>query len=399
LVVGGNVQDTGSDYDFGLVKLTAAGGLDIGWGSLGRRVIPIDAGVGENADSLQQLAVLPDGSLLVAGWNTSDSQAAFPKAAVAKLTPGGDLDTSFGNDGIAVVEVPFAAGFFVFEQVLFQPDGKILYLGWCQSCPDSLPQGRPLILRLTTAGTLDPSFSGDGLVLAQSPPLSESYALAFALDSAGRILVLSSGEELLVSRFTSSGQLDTAFGGGLGYVPVARPTGANNPFQLAIDAASGALFVSYKIHSGPNWGFTGVMRLDRNGALDPTYGENGEALLTLEDQFVVLDTHLQTDGKLLLAGITTHSSPVEDDPILFRLRPNGTLDPGFDGNGVVIVDFDQGSGNDEDARAFTLAGGRPVAVGSVQVNDIPRFGIARLQSALIFTDGFEVGTQAGWSGN
>jgi hypothetical protein len=73
------------------------------------------------------------------------------------------------------------------------------------------------------------------------------------------------------------------------------------------------------------------------------------------------------------------------DHFVGRLLPDGTYDDTFDGNGVLRIDMVPGE--DDGARAIALVGGRPVIAG-VGGADAETATLLRLQSDLIFTDGF-----------
>ena len=87
--------------------------------------------------------------------------------------------------------------------------------------------------------------------------------------------------------------------------------------------------------------------------------------------------------------------------LLARFRATGTLDPAFDGNGLKRIEFDLDADARDFAMAATLAGGRIVAVGGAPDNggSALKIAVLRTQSALIFSDGFERGSRAGWVGN
>ncbi|MEO7433555.1 MAG: hypothetical protein ABIR62_16400 [Dokdonella sp.] len=69
-----------------------------------------------------------------------------------------------------------------------------------------------------------------------------------------------------------------------------------------------------------------------------------------------------------------------------RLRPNGSLDAGFDGNGVVRHAVDPQT---DRAYARTSSAGRPLIAGVAQRDDSWDGFALRLKSDLILADGFE----------
>ena len=120
--------------------------------------------------------------------------------------------------------------------------------------------------------------------------------------------------------------------------------------------------------------------------------------VAFQERVLIRDTQLQTDGKLV--GVGTIGNPGPDlDHFLFRLLVDGSFDPTFHGNGARSVQFGQVPDGDEGALARTLSGGRLVTVGPVEVDGVDHFGISRATSALVFRDGFERGSAAGWGGS
>jgi uncharacterized delta-60 repeat protein len=398
LLVGGEVEGSDGDTDFGVVKLLANGAIDTGWAGSGRIRVEVDA-TPNTDDWLRSIAVLPDGSALLAGLSIVEDPDEFLQLpAVVRLTPGGAPDGDFGVAGVVVVGLPWPTTDYGFSNPIHQPDGKVLFTGYCYGCSDTTSNGRPVVLRLTVDGEPDPTFSGDGWWVGPSVALDDFYPHNLAVDGAGRILVYGSSGDPGVVRLTTAGQLDTTFGGGDGFVTWPRPTGYANPHTFAVDRNSGAMYVGHRIATGDGVNFTALSRLHANGTFDATFAGDGRAELAFRDQVSVSSLLVQSDGKVVAAGMT-RSTGSDQDPILFRLLANGTLDDSFDSNGIQALDFGQDPDGSDRAEALTLSAGRLVMIGQVEVNATPRFGIARLVSALIFADGFERGSTGGWSGN
>lgn len=79
-----------------------------------------------------------------------------------------------------------------------------------------------------------------------------------------------------------------------------------------------------------------LARLQPNGALDPTFGEDGLAFITLGGYTFIRSIAVSADGRLLVAGsvheeFTTH-------PFVARLLSDGSMDPTFGTNGSVVLE-------------------------------------------------------------
>jgi len=87
---------------------------------------------------------------------------------------------------------------------------------------------------------------------------------------------------------------------------------------------------------------------EANGVLDPTLDGDGKVLTYIGVDTRVHDLVLQPDGKILVAGSTQTTTGY--DFALVRYTIDGSLDPTFNGNGIVTTDF----GDDDYGIAVTL---------------------------------------------
>src|SRR5437879_772843 len=125
-------------------------------------------------------------------------------------------------------------------------------------------------------GSLDTSFGLTGRVVT---PIGVSGDLgAVALDSSGRIVVAGStyngtNYDVAVVRYTTSGSLDTTFGGG-GKVTTPMGTSNDEGQAVAIDS-SGRIVVAGYSFNGTNKDVA-VVRYTASGGLDTTFGSGGK---------------------------------------------------------------------------------------------------------------------------
>src|SRR5262245_59204264 len=127
------------------------------------------------------------------------------------------------------------------------------------------------------------------------------------------------------------------------------------------------------------------------GTLDPTFGTGGRATvffggdgLNGDDAYSIA---VQTDGKLVVAGITTNLDDTTDFG-LARFNSNGTLDSTFGTGGKVKTNF----GNFDGVRALAIQpGGKIVVAGYSLVNFSPDFALARYNSNGTLDTTFGVG--------
>ena len=105
----------------------------------------------------------PDGSVLAGG-----STAGFADFQLARYGPGGIVDTSFGVGGFATTDFSPSD---VIDGLAVQPDGRIVAAG------ASINRGDDFALaRYTPEGTLDPSFGQGGKVEPELMPFDQVLA-------------------------------------------------------------------------------------------------------------------------------------------------------------------------------------------------------------------------------
>jgi uncharacterized delta-60 repeat protein len=105
-----------------------------------------------------------------------------------------------------------------------------------------------------------------------------------------------------------------------------------------------------------------VFRLNRDGALDPTFDRDGIRLVDSGGDENLYGVARRADGKLVVGGLTS----VGHDGAVYRMGAGGLPDKGFDGDGALGLD----SGGYEHVYGVALApGGKVVAAGDSTVGD------------------------------
>jgi uncharacterized delta-60 repeat protein len=180
LVTGGVRLDPDDSIHLTVVRLTSAGSLDTSFGDQG--VARVLAGTQSPG---QHIRLAPGGGIVATGWTFSGG---FQVPLVVRLTEGGAPDSSFDGDGVLVlpaslggVAVGIAGG------VDLTTDGRILVGLWLNYI-GSHDWG---VARLTPAGALDGSFGGgDGVVTSTLTDANGGVVMAgLEVDSRGRVVV------------------------------------------------------------------------------------------------------------------------------------------------------------------------------------------------------------------
>lgn len=383
-------------WNVGFLALTENGAVDTTFGDNGVTMVDLPTGFTYN-DNAEALFERPDGRLLMLA-NTDD----YTQGALVQVTADGELDPDFGTGGIRL----FTHGsdnLRAYAAVLLS-DGKVLVAGMCFDCGPTIG-GDTFIARYTATGSLDTMFATNGWALfdAVEGGTDYDYATAMAVDGLGRILVGgaagSSPDDLpYVARRLASGAVDPSFAGSDG-IRTLTALAAQHVTDLAVEPASNRAVVSTGERQNLPPETCAIARLRDTGSLDTTFSGDGIVPLTVEEGSNLHSIQLQSDGKIVAVGSLDPDLSSVEGFLLVRLLANGTLDSTFDDDGRKSVEFDLDSNGQDSAIAMALVGGRVVGVGFAVDGGVNQVALYRGQSALVFSDGFERGTAAGWLGN
>jgi uncharacterized delta-60 repeat protein len=387
-----------SSSTVGLVRYEANGDSDLSFGSVGGRTLTLLTESG-TWDDLPGIHILASGSFLVVGYESAESTIA-PR--VARLTSGGDLDTTFGGDGyVDVTGLPGTPAperdYDIFASAV-DSQGRILVAGNCTLCPANVERDA-WVLRLLADGTPDSAFGAGGWAVFD-PTGGGDYALEIEIDAFDRVLVRGFGSvpatQPYVARLAVNGALDGAWGAG-GVALLAPFDVGFNQEAMAWDPATGGVVLAHSAET-VNGRPTGLVRVTGAGLFDPEFGDAGFVDLSTYDEGTYLyDVKLQSDGKIVAIGEIDGNGTQAGGFFLARTLADGTLDTTFDGNGVKRVEFDRTTDALDEGYVAGFSGGRLVVAGrSTAILPEDHFALLRTESELIFSDGFERGTTGGW---
>lgn len=266
-------------------------------------------------DYAKDILVLPDGNILVAATIDSDETLyeTPPALAVLKYLPNGKLDTSFGVAGVARIETPGYPGRYIAENLAVYPDGKIVIQGIRRYSTSSSWQFTA-VARLLPNGQKDPDFGwGSGFkVFSISPYHVEDVVKLLPLDN-GKLLMIGSWRNFsnqdvyYITRLETNGTPDYSFSGsGLKEFAIHS---SNEDFFIAEDAV---LQPDGKVILVGN-GYYDQMLLARhlpNGDLDPSFGNGGYRTYMIPNLEGAIHTDLQPGGKIVVCGWVDHYTQI-----------------------------------------------------------------------------------------
>lgn len=282
-------------------------------------------------------AVQSNGNIVVAGAASGTNQ---PQVfAIARFTPGGQLDPTFGDGGLVTTDI--SGVFPALSAVLVQSNGQIVVGGASASGLRHMPESTVLV-RYNLNGSLDTTFGAGGIVQVVT---AVGEPLALAQLSNGDYLAVTgnqlSPEAGVAVEFSSTGVLQSTVTPAtvvaaspstpeLVNPVIFQPNGdwiwaetvgngfqrqAAEAFRFSETGVADPSFTSIKITFGGQkinepqalalqsngqivvGGMSGLARLNPNGQLDTTFGSGG-SLAT----FQVTGLLIQTDGKIVAIG-------------------------------------------------------------------------------------------------
>jgi len=180
IVAVGSANDPASYYDFAAVRYLNNGTIDETFGTSG--TVTTDFG-DQNFDRARSAVLLPNGKIIAAGFAISQG-GGVQNFAVARYTKDGVLDNGFSNDGKQ--QITFDNCCQSANQVLLQPDGKIITVGYANT-EDS--DSDFLLARLNPNGSLDSTFGVAGKVRTSFGDLNGG-ANGAALQQDGKIVAV-----------------------------------------------------------------------------------------------------------------------------------------------------------------------------------------------------------------
>lgn len=171
--------------------------------------------------------------------------------------------------------------------------------------------------------------------------------------------------------FAQTGSLDISFDTD-GKVTTAIGTGSNVIYDIVLQA-DGKIVAVGNANNGTNEDIA-LARYNIDGSLDPTFDTDGIVItdLGLGDD-IGYGIALQPDGKIVVAGESSNGT--NSDFVIVRYHTDGSLDNTFDGDGYTRTDFD--NFNDKARDVAIQSDGKIVAGGSAYIDTVYNYAAAR----------------------
>ena len=314
LEVGPDIQNARPVF----TRLMPDGSLDLSYGVNGQARLDINLpyrGIGK-------IALTTEGKLIVAGHISGNASLA---AFVVRLDTNGVMDPSFGQSGLALLDIPGNTDDYFFT-ALIKPNGTILLGGSTNGV---------LLVQLLPDGVPDPSFGTGGIAHFQDVVGGTESIFSLALQADGKILTvgINGGNNMQLIRFQPNGIIDPSFANN-GVFTFGTPSWVETAYGVAIQDDQKIMF--YGTQHLANINRIVLIRLQPNGSFDPAFGTNGRVFTDLGTFGLANTLVLQPDGKALI-GAQSKQNPTNDEVQfkVVRYNPDGSLDANFGNDGQV----------------------------------------------------------------
>ena len=331
-VIGGYTYDLNSGLtNYILVKLFIDGSRDVNFGVDGV-VLGSDALPRFQINTLKTSA---EGKIVAGGYLNSPDMA-----AVMMFNEDGSIDVTFGENGVAYIEVHESFGNSIVKDLAIQEDGKIVVAGMYYYQPEeqvSIQHG--YTARFNADGTLDATYGTEGIVefsVGDGPNFMETIGI----DPMGKIVV--GGDywveneplqyDCYVARFNDDGTLDSSFGTA-GMSRFCPKQGYSNYVVDIATAPDSTYYVTGPAIVYPYVSDYYVACFDENGNLNADFGNGGFYLYESTPLKDIYAIDIASDNKIVLGG-SLADAQYFNDFMVTRIYSDIT---GFD----AIADIDQ----------------------------------------------------------
>ena len=255
---------------------------------------------------------------------------------IVRHNPDGSLDEGFAKNGILEIPQSGVANGNL-SGVCIDKSGKIIVTG------NNLMQ-KIFLARIKPGGTLDSSFGINGSIYVENIDDTLQYPSDIILQNDGKIIVAGKAvydisqnlSSALVARFMPDGSYDETFGNKGRTIILQGETIAANSVALQQD---GKIVIGGYADIGNNKFLTA--RLNTDGSLDDSFGNNGEVITPINNnKDYVYSVVVQNDGKIISGGSALYSTNLQSlNMNIVRYLPNGDIDKSFANNGISEIHF------------------------------------------------------------
>ncbi len=306
IFLAGYLTNTSDHHSLVIAKYTPNGILDTTYGTTGAFVL------GANGLDMEAVALAIDnnGKIIVA--STIKYSNTKSNILIFRLLSNGTVDTSFGTNGFREYG---EAQEDTAEDITIDENGNILVVGTMQKNNGNKDI---VILRLQPNGTYDTTFDIDGIATLNIGQDDEGNAIT--TDSNGKILITGKGNNLMtIARYNANGVLDSEFG--INGIIQGSTVPLSSGEDLLIDDNDNILITGYILQTATDYRMA-VWRYDTTGKIDSTFGTQGVSSFTggLNMDFGVAIA-IDNNQKIVVVGGSYQGAGKDIDVAIWRINP------------------------------------------------------------------------------
>lgn len=286
ILVGGR-GDGPNGWDYFIARLNADGSADVNFGSGGILFVEM----GPSSDEVVDILVQPDGKIIAVGntWGNGNYDV-----GLVRLNPDGSLDNTFSFDGKVITDV---LGSDNPRQAVLTADGKITLVGTVSN-----GDANGMVLRYNSDGTLDATFGTNGQSLLDLAQNGDWLNGLVVLESGSIWVAGAAGDvstsDVLLARLNSDGSLDNSFSfDGIVQSDLGNAEGGMRVLIQPDDK----ILVGGSVTESPTTEMA-LFRYESDGTLDNSFGTGGVVRTAVTDYSFIWALMLQADGKIIAAG-------------------------------------------------------------------------------------------------
>jgi uncharacterized delta-60 repeat protein len=376
ILMSGVYKPVGSNYfKIALVKFLSDGAtLDNSFGVNG----VADVSLGNQSaigGMVNRIKIDANGNIYVIGYGRP--AIGVNKGFVCRFLPTGLIDNTFGTAGIFMVNVSGVANNpEQFCDIDIDASGNLYLTGIVRTAvmPPNIGLIDIIIVKLTSAGVLDPSFSGDGMQLNNFFVNQWEYAYGIHVLADGKIIVGGHGgfpANAMAIRFNADGTLDNTFGtNGMTTVDIIGTNVADEIYSMLVQPDGKIVLAGLGVNQAAgSKSESAIVRLNSDGSVDNTFG-GGDGIFTHDVSGSnasdgINKIILMPDGRYLCGGWSLEAG--SRDFAVMRVNANGTLDNTFNnGTGVYKKEI-TGLTIDDELNGIDIQSDTKILLGGVSI--------------------------------
>lgn len=343
-----------------------AGELDLSFGVDGFIITEL----GESFDGITSMAIQEDGKIVAVGYSYGATHSDF---GIARYNIDGSLDNTFSLDGKLVFD--FDTTFSIPYSVVVQADNKIVVGGFATLNDTSIADCFALA-RLNSDGSLDDGFGDGGIIKLYIGTTHLDIIYSLLIQPDGKILAAGTSYSdhnglFVVTRFNSDGTLDNSFSGdGITTTDIYDDTEVI--FSITRQSDGKILAGGYTFKDEiPEYA---LVRYNENGDIDESFGDDGIVVISIGTDFdLITSVIIQPDNKIIASGYSSDFDS-DTDISIARFNPDGSLDYSFSGDGTLRTDIAE---DDHSWQSLIQPDGKIITAGQSKQDGFAKMAIVR----------------------